>query len=250
MRYYLMLALLAITSFSVAAANKDSEVPEAVTKTAKHIQKLLKKDDSASVSVGLSPIAGLYEAKIDSVVVYITMDGSHFLAGNLYETDTGVNLTDESLSGWRKSLLDELDEKEMVVFAPKEETKYTINVFTDVDCHYCAKLHQEVATLNEAGVKVRYLAFPRAGVGSPTYDKMVSVWCAKDQQKAMTAAKARQPVEKAECNNPIASQYELGQRMGISGTPALVFSDGDVVPGYMSARNLIVYLIQKSAGLR
>lgn len=249
MRYYLMLALLAITSLSVAAANKDSEVPDAVTKTAKHVQKLLKKDDTASVSVGLSPIAGLYEAKIDSVVVYVTADGRYFLAGNLYETNTGVNLTDESLSGWRKSLLDGLDEKEMVVFAP-EETKYTINVFTDVDCGYCVKLHQEVATLNEAGVKVRYLAFPRAGEGSDTYNKMVSVWCAKDKQKAMDAAKAREPVEKAECNNPITSQYKLGQRMGITGTPALVFSDGDVVPGYMPARNLIVYLMQKSLGLR
>jgi thiol:disulfide interchange protein DsbC len=250
MRYYLMLALLALTSLSFAAAKEESKVPEVVTQTAEQVQKLLKKDDTASFSVAPSPIAGLYEAKIDSVVVYITADGRYFLAGNLYDTNTGVNLTDESLSEWRKSLIDELNEKDMVVFAPEQETKYTINVFTDVDCGYCAKFHQQVDTLNQAGVKVRYLAFPRAGAGSPTYNKMVSVWCAKDQQQAMTDAKAGRSVKKAQCNNPIISQYELGQRIGIRGTPALVFSDGDVVPGYLPANNLIAYLIQKSAGLR
>ncbi|MCK5664745.1 MAG: thioredoxin fold domain-containing protein, partial [Thiotrichaceae bacterium] len=110
----------------------------------------------------------------------------------------------------------------------------------------CSKFHNEVAKLNEAGVKVRYFSFPRAGVGSSTYNKMVSVWCSKDQQQAMTDAKERRNVKAATCKNPITKQYELGQRIGITGTPALVLSDGTLVPGYVPAAKLIPYLQKAS----
>ncbi|MEN8220162.1 MAG: DsbC family protein [Pseudomonadota bacterium] len=242
MRIYLMLALSLLIGKSTFA----EEVPQAVTKTAKVLQQLIKAD-SEKLSLNATPIAGLYEAMIGGEVIYISADGRHFVAGNLFETDTRRNLTEETRNQLRIDAFNALDESEMVVFAPEKETQYTVNVFTDVDCPYCSKFHNEVPALNKAGVKVRYFAFPRAGVGSKTYKTMVSVWCAEDRQQAMTDAKARQKIKTARCKNPVAKQYKLGQRIGITGTPALVLSDGELVPGYVPAKQLISHLRKKSS---
>ncbi|MNF31627.1 Thiol:disulfide interchange protein DsbC precursor [compost metagenome] len=111
-------------------------------------------------------------------------------------------------------------------------------MFTDTDCGYCQKLHSEVTELNRLGVEVRYVAFPRQGLQSPAYTEMVNVWCAKDPQAAMTAAKSRQPVTTAQCDNPVAKQYALGQMIGVSGTPAIVLANGKLIPGYQPAAQL------------
>jgi len=227
---------------------KAPEVPAAVTKIVKQLQKLLKAE-ADKVSVTASPVPGLYEVVIGGEVIYAATDSNgkgYFLAGNLYESESRRNLTDERRSGLRAAAFKkEVKEADTVVFAPKGKTEYTVNVFTDVDCGYCRKIHNEVPELNKNGVKVRYLAFPRAGVGSKTYKTMVSVWCAEDQQQAMTDAKAGSEVKSATCNNPVESQYELGQRVGITGTPALVLSDGELIPGYVPAKRLIARLQQK-----
>ncbi|MDM8559792.1 thioredoxin fold domain-containing protein [Candidatus Parabeggiatoa sp. HSG14] len=260
MRTYLMLALL-IMSSSVLAADKSSpfsavadestppatteaQIPAVVTDAAK----LLFKGETFKIAP--SPLKEFYEVVVNAKdVLYLTTDGRHVVSGSIFEVKTRNNLTkirhDELLEAFkpqRKQAIDSVPEKEMVVFAPEKETKHTINVFTDVDCGYCAKLHQEVPQLNKAGVKVRYLAFPRAGVGSKTYKTMVSVWCSEDQQQAMTDAKARRTVEEATCNHQIKEQYELGKRLGITGTPALVLSNGELIPGYRPARQLISML--------
>ncbi|KHD06067.1 hypothetical protein PN36_26795 [Candidatus Thiomargarita nelsonii] len=223
----------------------EPSVPVAVTETVKRVQQLLRvKNDK--VSVAASPITGLYEVVIGGEVIYISADGRYFVTGNIFESKSRRNLTDEKRGELRVAALNALKDAELVVFAPETETRHTINVFTDVDCAYCSKFHNEVPELNKAGIKVRYLAFPRAGVGSKTYNTMVSVWCAEDQQQAMTDAKARREVKPATCENPVAQQYELGQRIGITGTPAMVLSDGELVPGYVPAKKLIAYLQQKS----
>jgi thiol:disulfide interchange protein DsbC len=243
--YHKMLALLAMSLLIVGKPvfAGDGEIPEAVTKTAKYVQELLKVDN---VEVTAAPVAGLYEAVIGTEVIYISADGRHFVAGNIFEAVSRRNLTDEKRDQLRIAALNAVDEGDMVVFAP-EKSQYTINVFTDVDCGYCAKFHNEVPELNKAGVKVRYFAFPRAGVGSNTYNKMVSVWCAEDKQQAMTDAKARRKIKEAKCENPIAQQYELGQNIGITGTPALVLSNGELLPGYVPAKRLISFLQQTSS---
>ncbi|MNR46183.1 Thiol:disulfide interchange protein DsbC precursor [compost metagenome] len=111
-------------------------------------------------------------------------------------------------------------------------------MFTDTDCGYCQKLHSEVPELNRLGVEVRYVAFPRQGLQSPAYKELVSVWCAKDRQGAMNLAKTRQEVPAAECDNPVAKQYALGQMIGVSGTPAIVLANGKLIPGYQPAAQL------------
>jgi thiol:disulfide interchange protein DsbC len=129
----------------------------------------------------------------------------------------------------------------MVVFAP-EKTKHTVTVFTDIDCPYCVRFHQQVPELNENGVKVRYLAFPRSGVDSAAYRKAVSVWCAEDRSRAMTDAKAGRNVPEKSCDNPVGEHFETGRALGITGTPTLVLDNGKVVPGYVPTNQLIAAL--------
>jgi thiol:disulfide interchange protein DsbC len=240
MRIYFILALLAIYNSSAFAA----EIPEAVTKTANSLTYLLRGNPSLD-KIRKTPIAGLYEATLGSNIIYITADGKHFILGEMYKSKGTVNLTENRRNKMRMKAIDAIDETDMVVFAPKQrKTKYILNVFTDVDCGYCAKFHEDVPYLNRAGVKVRYLAFPRAGKGSDTYNTMVSVWCADDQQKAMTDAKARREIKPKTCKHPIDKLYNIGQEIGITGTPALVFSNGKLLPGYVPYYQLIPYLQQ------
>jgi thiol:disulfide interchange protein DsbC len=134
----------------------------------------------------------------------------------------------------RSEALSALKDADMVVFKPKD-VKAKITIFTDIDCGYCRKLHQEIPRLNELGVQVAYAAFPRAGVGSSSYQKLVSVWCADSQQDAMTQAKNGQAVPAKTCANPVAAQYELGNKIGVMGTPAIILEDGRIIPGYVPA---------------
>ncbi|MDY6994311.1 MAG: DsbC family protein [Pseudomonadota bacterium] len=216
-------------------------IPEAVKKTLERIVKA----DPKNVAIAPSPIPGLYEAVIKTEVVYISTDGRYIVMGDIRETETGKNITDEKREQLRAQTLNTANESEMIVFAPKGKTQYTINVFTDVDCPYCSKFHLQVDELNKGGVKVRYLAFPRAGKGSKTYNTMVSVWCAEDPQQALTDAKAQKPVESKTCDNPVTKQYELGKTLGVTGTPAMILSNGELIPGYVPAEKLIGYLKQK-----
>ena len=135
----------------------------------------------------------------------------------------------------------------MIVFAP-DTVKHTVTVFTDVDCPYCARMHQQMADYNGLGIEVRYAAFPRAGVSSPTYDKMVSVWCAADQRTAMTDAKMGTSIEMLSCDNPVREHYETGQRIGVTGTPAIILESGEIVPGYVPPQELARRLDERGSG--
>jgi len=134
-------------------------------------------------------------------------------------------------------LLDSVDESKQITFAP-EYPKYDLMVFTDIDCGYCRKLHAQKAEYNQQGIAIHYMAFPRAGIGSNSYDKFVSVWCASEQREALTEAKAGTDPEPKQCDNPIAEQYELGRELGVSGTPSLVMADGQMIPGYVPPEQL------------
>ncbi len=243
MRIYLLMVLLTISSFALAEEKTDSDIPTAVTEALKKFAKV----DISKIKLNTTPIPGVYEAMIGSEIVYISADGNYLIMGEIRDLKTGKNIADSKFSKLRLKALNSLNVRDMVVFAPENGTKHVVHIFTDVDCPYCSKIHNEVPALNEAGIEVRYLAFPRAGVGSGTYNDMVSVWCAKDKQQAMTDAKAGKEIEKAECNNPVADQYNLGQSIGISGTPALILSDGELIPGYLPAQRLINYINQKSS---
>jgi thiol:disulfide interchange protein DsbC len=154
-----------------------------------------------------------------------------------------VNVSEQGRTEKRKQQMSLLDESQMLVFAPsKERIKATITVFTDIDCGFCRKLHKEVPELNRLGIAVRYLAYPRAGMGSDSYDKYVSAWCADNPKIAFTKAKAGQEIEERTCANPVAEQFQLGGLMGINSTPSLIYDDGRLDPGYLPAEKLAAKL--------
>lgn len=188
-------------------------------------------------SIKPTAVQGLYEVMYGSEIFYLSADGRYVLQGTLLDLETNKNLTDFARTGIRKKLLKDLDESKMIVFSPKKP-RHTLTVFTDIDCGYCRKLHAEMDQLNSYGIKVRYMMFPRTGVNTPAYQKAVNVWCAKDQQTSMTKAKAGQSVPQANCDNPVESQFLLGQQMGVTGTPALLMEDGTLMPGYRPAKDL------------
>lgn len=197
--------------------------------------------------VSASPIPGLYEVVFGPTIVYVSGDGRYMMQGDMVDLDTRKNLTETTRNGARRDAMDGLSEDEMVVYEPKD-VKHTITVFTDVDCGYCQKLHQEMSELNDLGIKVRYLAFPRAGLKSESYKKIVSVWCADNPLQAMTDVKAGRAVPNKDCENPVAEHYALGQTIGISGTPTIVLQDGEVLPGYVPAKRLAKGLDQRKGG--
>ena len=151
--------------------------------------------------------------------------------------ETREDITEGAKSEIRKELMVDIDQESQIVFAP-EEPSYELTVFTDIDCGYCRKLHAQVPEYNENGISIRYMAFPRAGIGSRSYEKAVTVWCADDPQQAMTDAKAGEEMAPVQCDNPVAEQYQLGQAMGVSGTPALLTADGQLIPGYVPPSQL------------
>jgi thiol:disulfide interchange protein DsbC len=193
--------------------------------------------NAKTIAISETPIDNVLQVQINNDIVYVSSDGQYLIQGQIMDIDTRTNITDQAKSGIRQDLLADLNADEQISFAP-EKAKYDLLVFTDIDCGYCRKLHNQMEEYNEEGIAIHYLAFPRAGVGSESYDKFVSVWCADDQRAALTLAKNGDDPEPQKCPNPIADQYELGREVGVTGTPALVTSDGTLIPGYMPPAQL------------
>ena len=235
-----MLRILLVSSlfFLAAPAFADADL-EAVKKA------LTKALPDVSISeIKPSPIAGVYEVVADLQVIYVTADGKFLLMGDLIDLGTRVNLSASKRTGLTKHAIDAIGEGNMVVMG-QANAKRTITVFTDVDCPYCAKLHLEVPQLVKEGVKVRYLLYPRAGVGSDTYNRSVAAWCSKEPAKAIGTLKAGGKIEMKTCANPVKQHYELGQTLRISGTPTIILDNGKIVPGYAPAANLLSMLGMK-----
>nr|WP_297398974.1 DsbC family protein [uncultured Marinobacter sp.] len=191
-------------------------------------------------SVRESEAKGLYEVRSNNGdTIYSTADGQYLFTGDLLKlTDGGIaNVTEAGRAEQRRELMASAGVEDTIRFPAKNE-KAVIDVFTDIDCPYCRKLHDEVSELNEYGITVNYYAFPRSGPNTPSFSKYVSVWCADDQQSAMNAAKGGRSVPQATCDNPVLEQYQLGGRIGVTGTPAIVLEDGAMVRGYVPARKL------------
>lgn len=191
-------------------------------------------------SVEASPVEGVFEVTLGGQVVYMTRDGRYLMQGSLYDTETRTDLTSQAMAKLRKAALSDVDPAEQITFAPPEDQiAHEVTVFTDIDCGYCRRLHSQIKEYNEYGIAVHYLFFPRAGLNSHSYEKAVSVWCAEDSRTALTEAKQGAEPEPRTCENPVASQFKLGQEVGVSGTPAIVAEDGTMLPGYMPPQTLV-----------
>jgi thiol:disulfide interchange protein DsbC len=197
--------------------------------------------------VAPSPLPGFVEIVTGGQVVYVSNDGKYMMQGSLYDLAAKKDVGESVLAGVRRDLLKRVPESDRIVFAAPNP-KHTVVVFTDVECGFCRKFHSQIADYNKAGITVEYLAFPRAGIGSPDYDTMVSVWCSADRKKALTDAKNDRPIAKRNCSNPVADEYRLGQRAGLEGTPMILSEDGSVLGGYVSPDELRAALDELDAG--
>ena len=188
-------------------------------------------------SVQPSAFPGLYEVVFGANIVYVDQSARYLLNGDLFDLQEQQSVTASRSEALRASLLSQVDEQGMIIYAGKDP-QHTVTVFTDISCGYCRKLHSEIEDYLAAGIRVRYLAYPRAGSGSAAAKTAESVWCADDPTQAMTIAKQGGEVAERTCANPIDEHFALGQQFGISGTPALVLDNGKILPGYVPADKL------------
>jgi thiol:disulfide interchange protein DsbC len=189
-------------------------------------------------SIKPSEVKGLYEVVVGANIFYVSEDGKYLLQGRLVDVAARKDLTEEKLNGTRKLAIEKIGQDNMIVFKPKI-AKYTVSIFTDIDCGYCRKLHSEIDQYLAQGITIQYLFFPRAGKGSDSYNKAVSVWCAKDRNAALTAAKKDQKVEEKTCDNPVDEHMQLGADFDVKGTPMIVSENGNIYPGYLPAKQLV-----------
>ena len=201
-------------------------------------QELAKAMPSVKVgSVKPSEINGLYEVTVGGNIVYVSDDAKYLIQGHLIDVAARTDLTEAKLGGTRKQALEKLGVDKMIVFKPKT-SKYTVSIFTDIDCGYCRKLHSEIDQYMAEGITIQYLFFPRAGKGSDSYHKAISVWCADDRKAALTAAKKGDTPPAKTCDNPVDEHMQLAEEFEVKGTPMIVTEKGNIFPGYLPAKQL------------
>lgn len=213
--------------FTSAFAQTNSEIENNIRKTLS----VLLPDETVN-RISETPFKDLYEVQIGPNVIYMSGDGRYVLKGDLLDMQKRVNLTENERSQARKEIFAGLSKDEFIEFSPKNP-QHTIYVFTDIDCAFCRKLHRDVPTLNEKGISVRYLAYPRTGMGSPTANTMEAVWCSDDRKQALTDAKNGKRIVSKQCPNPVEKEYLMGQEFGVRGTPAIYTEDGKELSGYV-----------------
>lgn len=225
--------VVALASTFSLAAHADAAAEQAIRKTLNTLELELPVESIAS-----SPLNGLYEVKLKGGrVLYASADGQFVVQGYLFQIQDGkpVNLTEKTERQAIAKTINAIAPGEMVIYPAVGEARSHITVFTDTTCPYCHKLHEEVGQLNKLGVEVRYVAFPRQGLGSPGDQQLQAVWCSKDRKAAMDQMVEGKDIKAAKCDNPVSKQFQIGQSIGVNGTPAIVLADGQVIPGYQPA---------------
>lgn len=216
--------------------------PAAVQMVQQAIHKLSARVEVDSIQP--APLPGFYQVIASGQMVYVSTDGKYMMHGDLVDLVRGENLSDDAWAAFRKAALAGVPASQRIIYAPAHP-KYTVTVFTDVTCPYCRALHEQMAAFNKAGIAVEYMAWPREGVTTtsggltPTYKEMVSVWCAKDRKTAFEAATQGHSPPAATCANPVKDQFDLGLKLGVSGTPTIFGPDGDTLGGYVTPEQLL-----------
>ncbi|WP_194090397.1 bifunctional protein-disulfide isomerase/oxidoreductase DsbC [Vibrio hibernica] len=232
------IALLACVSFMTQAADNQS-VDNTINK--QEITSRFSKLGLNTTEIQASPIAGLAEVTTNQGVFYVTANGDYFLQGKLYGLDQEGNFTDLMAKKYAKMV--EKFSGDMIVYPAKNE-KYVVTVFTDITCGYCVKLHKDMQGYNDLGITVRYMAYPRQGPRGDVAASMAKVWCADDKKSALDAVKLNRRFDfdsknLATCQKIIEEQYAFGALVGISGTPAILLPNGQLVGGYLPPTELI-----------
>ena len=196
-------------------------------------------------SIKESQLPNFYEVILsDGSFFYVEKGGQYLVLGDIFKikNEELVNLSREKNYSKVKDMLQKIDEKSLIKFSPKE-IKYKVYVFTDVDCGFCRKFHNQISSYLDQGIQVNYLAFPRSGTDSDTYKKMSIAWCSPNRQEVLTGLKKDKDFEQIDCeDNPIKTHFELAKSIDIQGTPTIISQSGFTIPGYIEAKELIEYL--------
>jgi thiol:disulfide interchange protein DsbC len=231
-------ALIGAVSFSAAA----QDAGDAAVRAA--IQSLV---PGAKIdSIAEAKLPNFYEVMLQGQIVYVSHDGKFLVQGSVFDIANKTDITEASRAVQRVAALKTLGKDKRISFTPAA-AKHTVTVFTDIDCGYCRRMHQQIADYNKLGIAVDYVFFPRAGIGSESFDKAVSVWCAADRPKALTDAKAGGALDKKECANPVEEEYAVGNKIGVNGTPAVIAADGTQLGGYLPPDQMLLRLDQLAA---
>lgn len=227
MSRFLLAAVLGM--FALSAAADEAQIKAAIASLV----------PGASIdSIAESEVPNFYQVVLQGQVVYVSGDGRFLLQGSVFDIKNKTDLTEAARAEIRRNALASVGPEQRIIYPAKDE-KYSVTVFTDIDCGYCRRMHQEMAEYNKRGISVEYLFFPRAGIGSESYDKAVSVWCADDRNQAMDLAKGGATPAKKTCDNPVSHDYELGQRIAVTGTPAVFTKEGVQLGGYLPPEQLL-----------
>lgn len=230
-----LLAVSLMVSSSLFAA-EDAELAELEEVRAKMDAMF---DQIGPENIDKSAVDGWYTLHKGSIVAYVSADGRYLLKGDLIDLDSQVNLSDQVRNTARREVMSSLEDDRTILFTPAE-VKYRVTVFTDIDCTYCRKLHSQIDEYLAAGIEVRYLLYPRNGPASSSWGESENVWCASDRNSALTAAKQDREFKSQKCDaSPVSEHYLLGQAIGLTGTPAIVFDDGSLVSGYLPPASLV-----------
>ncbi len=185
-----------------------------------------------------SAISGLYAVLIGAEVFYVSADGQYLLRGDLIDIHNKLNVSEEKRTVARRRMLQQVPEQDLINFSP-DNPDYTVYVFTDVTCPYCQRLQGDIKEINDNGIAVKYLAFPRQGVGTPASEMMEKIWCSTNRQEAFLDMMIGLDVEETTCENPVTEHFSLGQAMGVRGTPAIFTDSGRYLPGYLPPDKLL-----------
>lgn len=255
MKSSLLIALLGAVSLSACAqsttATDQSSKTAASASTSKEMEGKVRAALNGLNSqikveyIGAAPFPGFREVIASGQVVYVSDDGKYLLQGSVLDIANRKSVSENSpaLIQYRADLLKSIPAADRIVFAPPNPA-YTVSIFTDVECGYCRKLHSEIAEYNKQGIAVEYMAFPRMGLGTKDSKSMVSVWCSANRQQALTDAKAGKAVADKDCKNPVETEFNLGQKLGISGTPAVFTASGNQIGGYLPPAQMRAVLDQ------
>jgi thiol:disulfide interchange protein DsbC len=232
--YFATLMALSLTQPSVGLAQSEIEAVR------NNLEKIIPARMQIS-SIEQTPMEGVYEVRAGNENLFVYSQGDFIMIGEVFDTDRRVSWAQERREKEKVVAMKDLaamPESNMIIMGDPEGERY-ITVFTDTDCGWCQKFHQDIPALQAGGLKVRYMMWPRAGLESESYREAVSVWCAEDQGQAMTIAKNRQQVEPKQCDNPVEEHYELGFRLGVQGTPFIMLDNGKVLGGYVPPDKLL-----------
>ena len=231
------LLILFIFIFTLSTSSSEDNIRESL--------KNILPDGAIIESIEATPIQDMYAVYYgDLQPIYVTKDGSFFIYGDIYKINSNSisNITDESIAERRKIILNDIPANELISFKSKNE-QFSVIVFTDVDCGYCRKLHNQINEYNKLGISINYAAYPRSGLGTSAFTKMVGAWCSDDPKGSISKLKNNKNLDLSFCDSqPVSKQYVIGQKLGVNGTPAIFSMDGDMFPGYIEPEELLLRL--------